>query len=137
MGLVSANWNPTARQLRRFGVAALVGFGLLSALLVSAFGRAEAAFACIGVGAAVGLLALSNTWPARPLYLAWTALGFVLGSVVTCVMLVTAFYGVLAPMGLLMRLGGRDRLSLRRRALPTYWRDLPPPADLARYERQF
>ena len=46
------------------------------------------------------------------------------------------FYGMITPMGLTMRLFGRDKLQ-RKNKRASYWDDLPRSTDRARYERQF
>jgi len=48
------------------------------------------------------------------------------------------FYGVLTPIGLAMRLGGRDPLHRKfDRAAGSYWVDRRRPADVKRYFKQF
>ena len=61
---------------------------------------------------------------------AWTRLGLWLGRLVSPVMAAVVFYGVVAPIGLAMRLAGKDPLRLRREPdAPSYWivRDPPGP----------
>ena len=61
---------------------------------------------------------------------AWTRLGFWLGRVVSPVMAGVVFYGVVTPMGLAMRLLGKDPLRLRwDPSADSYWivRDPPGP----------
>ena len=138
MSLVQINWKPDARALRKFGVAMLVGFGLIGLLLQ--FGphhRPLAARVCWGFGAAAGLLGLTGTRAALPVYWAWMGLAFVMGSIMSRVVLTVFYFGMITPMGWGMRLAGRDKLRLRRRDVKTYWSDLPPPAGKAGYERQF
>lgn len=66
-------------------------------------------------------------------------LGRVIGQIVTWALMPLVFYLLFLPVGLLLRAGGKLRLTRRPdRALPTYWRDLPQ-ADRApeSYSRQF
>jgi hypothetical protein len=68
-------------------------------------------------------------WPKR----AWTKLGSLLGTIVTPIVMSLLFFLVVTPVGLLMRLAGKD--SLRRRGPrpgDSYWimREPPgPPGD--------
>lgn len=61
---------------------------------------------------------------------AWGRFGLWLGRIVSPVMTGVVFYGVVTPIGLLMRLVGKDVLRLRRDpAATSYWivRDPPGP----------
>jgi hypothetical protein len=67
-----------------------------------------------------------------PLNRAWMRLGELLGRVVNPLVLGLIFFGVFTPVGVLMRLCGRDAMARRfAPALKTYWleRDPPGPAD--------
>ncbi len=142
------NWHPKRRELRRFGLAALVVFGGLGAWAwfgsrlfgfeVSP-GTAPLAAGVLWVAAAAcGLLAAA--WPRGlgPLYVVLSLVAWPIGWVVSHVLLAAVFYGVVTPVGLVMRLIGRD--PLQRRFDPdaeTYWTRREPAADITRYFRQF
>lgn len=67
-----------------------------------------------------------------PLNRAWMRLGELLGRVVSPLVLGVIFFAVFAPVGIAMRLFGRDALARRfEPARPSYWldRDPPGPAD--------
>ena len=83
--------------------------------------------------AAAAVLAIALARPAMlsPLNKLWTMLGLLLFRIVSPLALAVIFYGMITPMGLLMRLRNKD--ILRRRfdpGAPTYWipRDPPGPA---------
>ncbi|HUU23112.1 MAG TPA: SxtJ family membrane protein [Phycisphaerae bacterium] len=137
MSLVTIDWHPDPRALRRFGLTVLVGTGACGAFLWFWSGAATAALVVWGVGAALGLPGLTGTRVALPGYRLWMGLAFVLGSVMGRVLLGLLWFGLITPMGLAMRLFGRDRLELRRKNAASLWRDLPPPDDPVRHERQF
>jgi hypothetical protein len=88
-------------------------------------------------GAVVGLLGLTGTAAALPVYWAWMSVAFVMGNIVSRIVLVLVYFGVVTPMGLIMRIVGRDRLGLRSRSESSYWHDLETDKDPSRYERQF
>lgn len=74
-------------------------------------------------------LGFAVAWPRAlgTLNLAWTKAGELLSRVTTPVIMGVVFYGVIVPIGLIMRMGGRD--ALRRKRAPTassYW--VPPDA---------
>ena len=67
-----------------------------------------------------------------PLNRAWMRLGELLGRVVSPLVLGLVFFGVFTPVGVVMRLCGRDAMARRFAPdLKTYWlkRDPPGPAD--------
>ncbi len=75
----------------------------------------------------------------KPVYRAWMKFAFVLGWVNTRILLGAFFYLVLTPIGLVLRLAGKDLLDRRiDRSAPTYWtRRQSEPFDRSRYERLF
>ncbi len=82
----------------------------------------------LGVSAAFALVAMF-----RPMLLArpnrwWIKLGVLLGKVVSPVALGILFYGVIVPIGVVMRIAGKDPLRLKRDAgAATYWIRRTPP----------
>ena len=76
----------------------------------------------------------------RPLHRVWMDLAILMGGVMTRLLLGILFFAVITPIGLLIRLSGKDMLSLRldRRAR-SYW--VPVSAEeqsrRERLERQF
>ena len=58
----------------------------------------------------------------------WTMLGIILGKVVSPAVLGILFYGVLTPLGALLRLTGKDPLRLKREpGARSYWIPREPP----------
>src|SRR5262245_66605737 len=66
------------------------------------------------VAAAFLALALLWTAPLRPLNRAWLRLGLLLSKIVSPVVMMVLFYATVTPVGVLMRLAGKDPLRLRR-----------------------
>jgi hypothetical protein len=65
-----------------------------------------------------------------PLNYAWFRFGLLLHRIVSPIVIGAIFFLCVTPIGMIMRLLGKDVLSLRRRAdLPSYWivRDPPGP----------
>ncbi len=139
MGLVHINWKPDAKQLRQFGWAMLIGFTLIGAICQFVISKPlpfSVTRYIYGFAVVAGLLGLSGTRAALPVYWAWMAVGFVMGNVISRVLVAAFFYLLITPMGLVMRLFGRDKLHLREPASTT-WVDLSPPGSKESYERQF
>jgi hypothetical protein len=88
---------------------------------------------------AVAFLVVAWLRPALlgPLNRVWTRLGLLLHAVVSPLVMGVVFYGVVAPMGLCMRLLGKD--PLRRRLDPaaaSYWIERRPPGPAPDTMRQ-
>lgn len=76
----------------------------------------------------------------KQVYLAWMALAFTLGLIVTTVLLSVFYFVMITPLGLLARAFGKDFLSRRLdRQAASYWiaRQRPAARNPSDYERQF
>lgn len=75
----------------------------------------------------------------KPLYIGWMKFAFALGWLNTRILLTVFYYLVITPIGLVIRLTGKDLLSRKLdRNAPSYWiRRAPAPFDPAQYEKQF
>lgn len=134
MALVEVNWQPTARQLRQFGVIAAVALPLLAWLWTS---RVEVIGACGLVGIVIAAVGLARPTMLKWLFIGLTCLTLPIGLVVSELALLLVYFGVLLPIGLCFRLVGRDALRLRRDPnAKTYWLPKQPPKDVASYFRQ-
>jgi hypothetical protein len=95
----------------------------------SAAGWFEAALGAVGLALLVfGLVAPASL---APLNRAWTRLGLIMFKVVNPVVLGLIYLTTIVPIGLLMRLSGRDPLSMKfDRQAESYWvvREPPGPA---------
>jgi hypothetical protein len=80
-------------------------------------------------------------WPAalRPLNRLWLRFGLLLYRVVNPVVMALVFYSTMVPIGLAMRLCGKDPLRLRREPdAASYWLEREPPGPLpATMKNQF
>ena len=139
------NWNPNLAERKKFAVSLIIGFPVL-ALIFTGVGMIKTHSVTIpnfclwlgGIGFAVGVVFWLIPQISRPFYLVWYFLACCMGFVTGNVLLSLFFYVVITPLGLLMRLGGRDPLRKKfDRTTPTYWLDAEKVIDLNRYYRQF
>lgn len=138
MSMVQINWNPTPSELRKFGVTVLLGFALLGLLFQFRLNNTVAGIALYAVAAVLGGPALSGTVLGKPGYVIWMGIAFVMGSVMSRILLSIIYFGVVTPIGILRRAQGADRLTLNRPKATSYWTDVEPvPEDPDSYERQF
>ena len=124
-------------DLRKFGL--LVG-GVFAALGVIVWLRHKAYWPYL-VWPGFMLVLLGAIWPRalKYVYVAWMSVAFVLGFVMSYLILTLFFILIITPIGLVARLFGKDFLSLKLyRKAGSYWirreRKANSPVD---YERQF
>ena len=92
----------------------------------------------LGLGLLFGLISILFPKTLTPLNKAWFCLGQFLGKIVSPIVLGIIFFGILAPVGLLTRLFGRDELRLKRSKKETYWVERSPPGPQAdSFKNQF
>lgn len=94
-----------------------------------------------GFTAAAAFAILAFAWPRAlaPLNRVWTAFGLLLHKIISPLVMGVIFFGVVTPIGLFMRLIGKDLLNLRwREDLDSYWREREDPGpDRAGMKNQF
>jgi hypothetical protein len=137
------NWNPGRAERRKFAVSLIIGFPAI-AIFFAVIGWLtnhtwKPFFLWLGIiGLGVGIVLWLLPMIARPFYIVWYALACCIGLVVGNVLFSAFYYLVLTPMGLVMRLAGRDPLRRKfERGTPTYWQDAEKVVDPKRYYRQF
>jgi Saxitoxin biosynthesis operon protein SxtJ len=136
--MIEINKNPSKKELAWFGLLCLGFFGLIG-LSVLHKTHALRPAVVIWSAAAVGV-ALYYAMPPlrRPIYLGWVYAVYPIGWAMSHVLLAVVFFGVFAPVGLLMRLMSRDSLGIKLdRSASTYWSAHDPGTDPDRYFQQF
>ena len=137
MPIIEINKNPSPRDLNVFGLLFLLFAGVIGAGLYWRSGAHEAARTAWIAGALLTALYFAIPPLRRPFYLGWLYVTFPIGFVLSHVILGAVFYLVFTPIGLVMRLLGKDPLHRRLdRAAATYWVEHDPHSDPKRYFRQ-
>ncbi len=143
MSFVKLNWTPNKKELRQFGAVFLVGFLAIGCLKYFwpwawLFTRNERlGLILITIGLLVGLIALSGSRAALPLYYGWLGIAYVFGNVIGRILFGALFFAVVTPLGILGRLIRRDRLQLKKTTRRSYWHTISLPDEVEQYERQF
>ncbi len=130
-------WEPDARELRRFAVAMLVGFSLVG--LFSTWrsgGIATASIILWGVGLVLAFAAFIPHLN-RLTYLAVYLPASIMGYVVSHVMLALMFFFVITPLGVVLRLMGKDLLQLGGNREQSRWNRVNGVKNEDSYYRQF
>lgn len=138
MAIVDINWNPSRKELKAFSLLLIVFFAIVAWLLHRKGVSTETAWMVAGGGAVVGIVGLLIPSFMRIVYVVWMAAVSPIGFVVSNVVIAIVFYAVVFPVGLLMRMTGRDALQLRFDPdAKTYWNVRKQTTDPRRYFRQY
>ena len=125
------------RDLRKFGLTVGGVFVLLGVLLLFRQRSSYPFFLSVGAIA----MAFGVVWPRalKYVYIAWMALAFTLGFVMSNVILTLFFFLCVTPIGILARLFRKDFLARRwDKNAASYWIPCPRETKTTQgYERQF
>lgn len=131
--MIAIDWNPNRAALRKFGLSMLI-FGLVFALWFG-FKHQPVAAWIFGIGGVFCFVTSRFAPPvAKLVYALWMALAWLLGQIVTPLIMAALYYLVITPIGLILRLTGHDRLRLKKPVSASYWTDFKPSTS---YDRQF
>lgn len=116
------------KEIRKFGLIALIFFGCLCMLGIIYKKPAPAylfgGLALLGFGFTVIPAQL------KPVYAAWLKVAYVIGKIITILMLTLAYYTVLTPSALLKRIFGGIPLSTKQdKNIKSYWVRRSEPAQ--------
>ena len=138
MALLEINRNPSRRDLAWFGAILFVFFIVIGGVIGRALGSDVTRNVLWGAGALLGLAYYAVPGLRRPMFVGWMYAAYPLGFVVSHVLLGLVYFGVVTPIGLLMRAVGHDPMTRRLdRSAPTYWVEREQVSDVKRYFRQF
>ncbi|MBS1262648.1 MAG: hypothetical protein MAG453_02008 [Calditrichaeota bacterium] len=111
----------TRKELRKFGITMAVAFAVVSAI-VWWNGHELAWKTLAGIGGLFLLTGLLVPAILRPIEWAWMKFAHALGIVVTYTLLTLTFFLIITPIGLIVRLTGKDPLNLKKRnGVASYW----------------
>lgn len=135
--MIAIQWNPSTKQLRQF---AGIWFPAFCALVGWSIGHKTGHWSEVEIGwVLAGVLSVGGlVLPAliRPIFVGLILLTFPIGWVVSHLLLGLIFYGVVTPIGLLLRMMGHDPLQLKSRKGTTAWKRSVGKVSSASYLRQ-
>lgn len=148
MAMIDIDWRPSPKLLRSFGLIGLFVFAALAGVVewkhkIVFFTIADGAVpmtrnVLLGLAGYCGVFAAIMPRALLPIYVTLTAVGYPIGLVVSFAVMLIMYFLVITPIGVAMRLLGRD--PMRRKfdpAAQSYWIKRTLPADVRRYYRQF
>jgi len=138
MALININLQPSSRELRWFGLSILAALGLLGGLVYLRGHSIGLAIGCWSAG--IGSSGVYYGFPAlqHMIYLGVMYALYPIGWCMSHAVIAVTYYGVVTPIGLLLRLSGRDPLKRRiDRGAQSYWIARPKISSTTRYFRQY
>ena len=127
--------SPKKKDLRNLGLVFLVALAVIGGIVLWKGGSSGPYW--IGAGVLFGLWGL--VWPAglKPVYRVWMTLAVILGYFVSRILLSVIYYLVVTPIGLIMRLIGKDLLDLKLKDRDSYWHVRDDEYDPKRTEKMY
>jgi len=135
--MIAIQWNPGRKQLRQF---ACIWFPAFCALVGWSIARKTGHWHEVEIGWVIaGIISIAGSvFPSliRPIFVGLILLTYPIGWVVSHVLLGAIFYGIVTPIGLLLRATGHDSLNLKMPQGPSMWKRPVGKTDVASYLRQ-
>ena len=123
----------SAKDLRKFGLALGIFFAFFGGIF---WWRAKGHPFLFGLSGFFIFFGILFPVVLKPVQKIWMTAALLMGWVMTRVILCALFYLVVAPLGLIIRLSGKDLLGLKKGNRATYWLD-HPLREKSSYENQF
>ena len=137
MAVVDLRLDPTDRELRWFGPLLALFFSAVGAIARWQFSALPLSVALWIAGGLIVAVYLVVPRSRLRIYRGWIYTTYPIGWTVSHVVLAAVYYLVVTPIGLAMRLAGRDPLNRRfERGCKTYWTPRVR-RETSRYFRQF
>ncbi len=123
---------------RTFGIVMAVAFAFFGVTGLWKNPESILALSLLGLCSVFLLLAMTRATLLRPLNVAWTRFGHFLHTLVSPVIMALLFYLLITPIGILIRLSGKDMLRLKRhRQTESYWLIIDQHAQHSDMKKQF
>ena len=136
-------WKPGTAEKRTFARSLAIGLPVVAAVLGGSGWIKTGAWPSwtlwlAGVGGAAGVFLWLVPQIAGPFYALWFGLAAAMGFVISNTAVTVIYFGVITPVGLLLRLSGRDPMERRfESGQESYWKDAEKVEDAERYFRQY
>lgn len=137
MALIELNKDPSRRDLLLFGALFAFFFGLIGGLMWWKFETATVAYVLWSIAAVITIVFFALPPLRKPIYLGWIHLAYPIGWTISHLAMAITYFLLFTPVGLVMRLLGRDAMERRfDRDARSYWVEREPAGDTERYFRQ-
>lgn len=139
MSMIEINWHPKRKELRNFGIIALIALALISLLLYLLKGLGIQWIAILNsLGLTIFLSSIISAKLTRMIYLGLTLVTLPIGWVVSFLLLAIFYFLLITPLALIFRMAGRDSLNRTfDSTTDSYWLRRTGPDKMDRYFHQF
>ena len=138
MAILDLRLNPSKNELRWFGLTMLLFSCVIAAVVYLQSGSTRAPQVIVGIGAGLGGIFYTLRPLRLPIYRLWMRAFHPIGWAVSHFILISIYYLVLTPIGLLLRAVRYDPLNRRfEPKTDSYWTPHDPAERPDRYFRQF
>ena len=138
MAFIEINKNPPRAQLASFGRLWAPAFAMIFSAM---FWNASVFPGCVislAIGMLIALVAWVNPLWLKPVFVTLMIVTFPLGMLIGFVLMVCVYYLCIAPIGVLLRVFGKDPLAKRWDSeASSYWIERSDMAPVAQYFKQF
>ena len=112
----------SSKEIRKFGLVIAIALGVIGSFVYVKFGNFDVVGWLWGIGLLFLILGFILPSILRPVYRMWMLIAYLIGGIVSRVILTVLFYVVLTPTGLVLRLFGKDVLDQRfEKDRESYW----------------
>lgn len=124
------------KELRKFALTISIGIAAISAILL---GRGQiAGIYLLSLSGLILLCALVAPFWLIPLEWTWMKFAHYLGNISTYVLLTLTYFLIITPLGLLLRILGKDLLALKRdKNRKSYWIPIEPQGPSTRPDKPY
>ena len=134
---MAANTDPSAKDIRSFGMILVPFVAAVGFFLGHRFGR-EAGYVIWTLGGTLAAVYVGVPRLRRPIFIAWNRATYPLGVLTSTLLLGAVFIVVISPISLILRILHEDPLERRAsKDLGTYWVERDVARPRASYFRQF
>jgi hypothetical protein len=136
--MIDLNLNPTKKELRTFGLCALAFLCVVGWIVGRRTDSITNGVTIATIGLVLAVLGFALPRALRPIWIVLMVVNYPIGWVVTHVIMALIFYLVVTPVGVIMRLTGRDPMERAfDRSAKTYWKPRRTDPSSTRYFRQY
>ena len=129
-------FDKSSQELRKFGIVMAVGFGVIGSIFLWKDNQAWRYL--YGIGGFFLLFGLVIPKVLAPIEWVWMKFAHTLGIVMTYILLTITYIVVITPIGLVMRLFGKDPLNRKfDKTLTSYWVSVDPHGPTSRADKPY